>query len=237
MLVTIVIFSAMTTAYAQKDGHHNKYDWDNPGVNIYSKVYIRGESERGKIKVYPGEKPARFGEEDVIPAKPGDVEEVWIPLSYAGNQTDQFSLSAFLTLEKDTWKKYTVAFIPQTNGKVWIVFRDKFGSFRYKNDDFQDWVTDYKSVIYGKMEGKNVKLKGVALASENDLKAWNVTIDRKNKDLARFQPVFLKGFKAPGGRTGVEVFDQLSQIVDVKKGQQVEITFYMHPGKTFKPLK
>jgi len=252
MMGIIAAFTAMTTVYAQNSKASN-HDWKNPVPMDRLAVVInansrdkKGLSSDGKVKfpsvkLSPGEKPERFGSENVIPSQnPGDADEVWLPLKNTGGteESAQTYLYNLVFLEKDTWKKYTFAFIPQTDGRIEIIIGNRAGKSTYgipgaTKGDLVNWG----SFTYGKIEAKNLQLKGIALANEKDLKEWNATIDKKDRDFAKVQPVFLKGPKAPDGRPGVEVFSQLSQFVDVKKGQQIEISFYARPGRYFIDLR
>jgi len=196
MLVTAIAFCAITTVYAQE------YDWDNPDDFSFLKVFITGKiidttskkSKQYNIKLNPGKKPIRFGSEDIIPAQnPDEVEEVWLPMTNTGvPEALVFNLQGSSYLKKDTWQKFTFAFTPQTGGKVKISLGNRYGGIRFFSEHSQKYMSNWTSLVYGKMESKNVNLKGAAFASENDLKAWDVTIDKKNKELANIQPVFSK---------------------------------------------
>ena len=232
ILTTIIAFTA-TTVYAQKDG----YDWANPEPMNDLRVSISGSvsGKPTKNKVSPGHKPERFGEGNAIPAQDeDDVEEIWIPMTNQPGDTkfNEFNLWGNFWIPDNIWKKYTFAFIPLNTGKVTITIGYRTGIRTYINNDDKR-LTNYVSLTFGKIEGKNVKLKGAALTGDSDLKAWNVTIDRKDKYFTKIKPVFFKGATLLDGYPGVELFSPLSQAVEVKKGQQVEITFYARSGRRF----
>jgi len=243
MLAAALAFTTMTTVYAQKNRDarnlETDYDWNNPsGFSRDGAIYVIGTTEYGKLKLYPGERPARFGDKDIIQAqKPGDVDEIWAGMRNEGGEDSRaFTLVSGFWPSNEVWKKFTFAFKPHADGKV-IIAIGRQGGHSYWSDDFKKNMVNYSSMLYGSFEIKGAKLKALTLQNENDLKAWGVTVDKKIKENSRIWPVFMKGATAPGGRTSVKLFGNLSQMIDVKKGQQVEISFYAYAGPVFNQLR
>lgn len=197
------------------------YNWDIPtGISSNMHIYVSGEAPTGRVPLKPGKgQPA-----DASAKKSSEIQETYCKvINHGGEANRAFNLHAYPAIKQDTWNKITFSFIPTQNGKVTI----SIGSgtnFAYGHIAF---------ISLAKLESSsNVSLQNPNF--DKNLKLWNINPpDKKNKDWKQIQSVVSRDAKAPGG-IKLKTCIPIRQTIDVKKDQEVTISFHVYPEEYYK---
>lgn len=222
-LFAALFLSATALCTAQDHSLREVYDLYKPdGVTKVCHISVSGDLPQGRVSMYP---TPRIPE---IPADENGIKTVYTRLVNIGSEDGRaFHMWASTPIKTDEWTRVAVSFVPRMNGKVRFFIRPEYATrvpgFLYPTLRFMSLA---------KLGAKGTKFQDM-LFDKKLTRTWNV-VPFKNKSWeAKLKPEqFKKAPDAPGGKY-VKTCRDFSQVISVKKEQEVVIYFYVKAGDEF----